>query len=545
MATKNTQSRPISPVAPPESSLQQFMRLQSTFAPKPIAPPTFPITTGIDDLFGSQAQEEPLIPQRMEAAPYQYAGPVQEKQRPFGYKPSYGQVTEDPGLTPERQIPLPQQPDANDVMQRFRDTVLNPPQRQHMTYPDSTLGALDAGFKIAATPTDYEKNRVYVDGQAYQQAKQFIDPVTGEVKYINKYKQPGFMEQVLKAVPAGLPAVTDILNQPYKDSVEDWKMQSEGLGKALTAESQMALSQQRQAQARAIPINADVRQMDAQTRQYLASLKDLPESTKLQMIQSGQLDLAAYQASQRYSLQELIGDQALTRTQVTGAYGLGRQQSANQAAAQRQQVAGSQAIQQIGAREAAQGRLQQSQGAITAQQIAQRGELAQRLEQQRAKDALVQKAAPGWSAVNQSNSQQKIALQDRAMEVANATPGLAEHITFNDQGFPVIDPELDPQTASDVYEAIYGEAASNNNINIPQLPPNPLQPQQPTAPIQQPVRQPAAPIQAPNAPAIPPAAGGPSGGQGAIPMIAPDGRSVRMVKPSDVPIAESQGYRKQ
>jgi len=509
----------------------------------------------------------------MEAAPYQYAPQMQEKTRPFGYKPTYGQVTADPGLTPDRMIGMPQQPTADDMMQQFRDTVLNPPQRQHMTYPDSTLGALDAGFKIAATPTDYEKNRVYVDGQAYQQTKQFIDPVTGEKKYINKYKQPGFMEQVLKAVPAGLPAVTDILNQPQKDAEADWKMKVEGLQKGIQAESNLALSQQRSAQAAAIPINAE-------TKRRLSELKDLPDSVKQQMVNDNRITVAEMQISgamkraelgtasamdlqilrgiQGMEVQGLRGGQALQQIDRRGQNQQlitalqGQNQLANTAAVGQNQLT------QIGAREQAQARLQQSQGVITAQQIAQRGELAQRLEQQRAKDALVQKAAPGWSAVNQSNSQQKIALQDRAMEVANATPGLAEHITFNDQGFPVIDPELDPQTASDVYEAIYGEAASTNNINIPQLPPSPQQPAQspprynpPQGP--QPVNpqiqtQPSglpAPIQAPNAPAIPPAAGGISGGQGAIPMIAPDGKSVRMVKPADVPIAESQGYRKQ
>jgi hypothetical protein len=501
----------------------------------------------------------------MEAAPYQYAPQMQEKTRPFGYKPTYGQVTEDPGLTPDRMIGMPQQASADDMMQQFRDTVLNPPQRQHMTYPKSTLGALDAALQVYNTPTDYEKNRVYVDGNAYQRASTYKDPVTGEQKFITKYKQPSFMDQVMKAVPAGLPGAIDVMNQPQLDAEADWKMKTEGLQKGIQAESNLALSQQRSAQAAAIPINAE-------TKRRLSELKDLPDSVKQQMVNDNRITVAEMQISgamkraelgtasamdlqilrgiQGMEVQGLRGGQALQQIDRRGQNQQlitalqGQNQLANTAAVGQNQLT------QIGAREQAQARLQQSQGVITAQQIAQRGELAQRLQEQRAKDALVQKAAPGWSAVNQSNSQQKIALQDRAMEVANATPGISEYITFNDQGFPVVDAnnELDPETQGDIYESIYGQSSTalpqsgqRGDINLPNPPQSPGAPTGASRPIAAPAGAPA-PIQAPNAPAIPPAAGGISGGQGAIPMIAPDGRSVRMIKPADVAIAESQGY---
>ena len=556
MATKPpTQS--ISPVAPPESSLQQFMRLQSTFAPKPIAPPSIPITTGIDENFFNSAPEL-APPQRMEAAPYQHdiqAGQIPQPQRPVSLMPRSPSITASPGLTPQRQIPLPQSLGDEDILNEFRRTVLNPPQREHMTYPASMLGSLDAAFKIAATPTDYEKNRVYIDGNAYQQAKQYTDPVTGEVKYINKYKQPGFMEQVLKAVPAGLPGAIDVMNQPHEDAVNDWKLRVEGLQKGAQAEASAALAGQRQAQAAAIPMNALSRRMDSETKARVAMMRDLPDSVRQQMVLDGrasnieaqqagalqraqlgattQRDIAILRNMNAIELREMIGDQAMEQLERRGVIESGQ-------ITQRGQIESGH-ITQRGQIES--GHITQ-RGQLTAEQIDQRGRIEREIAAQRAKDAIALKAAPGGPG--QSQSQQKIALHGRISRIINDMPDAATYITFNDQGFPVIDAnnKLDLESRAHLYRLIYEESPGATAFGTPQVPPTPSGfggQAPPAAPNVNPAQAPqgAAPVQQP---AIPPAAGGPSGGAGAIMMLAPDKKSQRMVKAADIQTALDQGY---
>lgn len=425
--------------------------------------------------YGPQAQQSPAMPpERMEAAPYQpepiQAAPLRERPRPFGRQgpvDRLGSITADSGFEPpERMIPLPPEPDQNSILKDFRQTVLNPPQRTQMTYPASTNAGLDAALKIAAEPSPLKGNRVYVDGQAYQKNKVIVD-AEGNKRYISPVAEPAFMDQVMRAMPAAASSAVDILNQPRADAMADQASRIEGLTKGSQAESNAALVGQRNAQARAIPINSDIRRMDAETRQYLASLKDLPESVKQQMLIDGRMDVATYNAQAAYTRQQLAGDQAYGRQALAGSQGIARQQ-----------LAGQQQTANITQRGQIQGQLQQSGGLLTSQHIREKADFDAKLAAQRAKDQLALKAAPGWSAANQSEYQQKIGLQGRVAQIVNENPGLAQHIDFDDNGFPVINQAgMDPETYTEVYSSIYGAAppviSTGGSANMPQVPGQP------------------------------------------------------------------------
>jgi hypothetical protein len=489
-----------------------------------------------------------------------------------GYAEPYRYQEPDEYVTAGVEQPTGPTGTGNPVMDAFRENVLNPPARTRMTYPKNTLAGLDAAFKIAAEKTPYEQNRVYVDGDAYQQVKQYTDPTTGEKKYINKYKQPGFGEQVMRAMPASISPAVDILNQQREDQLADWELKNKGYKEAMTAESQLALAGQRQAQAAAIPRGLDIKQMDAETRRYLASLKDIPESEKLKMLEDGRMSRAAYDAQARYTLQELRGQQA-------GALETQRQGGRMELEGTRQ--GGREAIEGIRAENAqALERMKQTGrvdlegvkhlNAAELEDLRQSGRLD--LESERQVNREINLRIQGENAVRTrqtvpggagTSGSPRTGAQARAAKFKAENPKLAEFITEDEFGFPKIEV---PSTnvfgqptgpTEDAYilmrEAIYAPAA-NRPAGTPPPGANP-----PAAPIQAPAPGSTAPIPmtggptatttAPNPAAAIPGTGPnaplpPVGGPGAqmVEMTTPDGKGTRMVPPNMVQQATAQGY---
>lgn len=378
-----------------------------------------------------------------------------------------------------------------DTLESFRQNVMNPPQRQHMTYPKSTLSGLHKALEIAAEPSPLEKNRVWVDGNAYQKQNVITD-AQGQKHYVTNVHEPSFGSQVMRAMPASIEGATDILNQPYADSVEDWKLKNEGLSKAAAAESQMALANQRNTTAANQGRALDIKEMDANTRAYIASLKDLPESVKQRMLQDGRLTIAQYNAAAQYSKQELSGQQAMDRTIQTGKQNKELEDV-------RARHKGEQIDQQ--------GRIRSSQitqqGNIRSGQIAQQGDITSGQITQRGEQARQTKAAPSGAAGATANipSQRKIADQDKAVDLVNEHPEWDGMITINEHGFPEISKDIPPETYDAIYNEMYGVPRSG--VGSVKPPPAPAPPAMfqggytpgPTAPVQQNAPAPQAPAQ--------------------------------------------------
>lgn len=285
--------------------------------------PMFPSLTGMQafqrayNAFGPQQQQEEQ--------------PVANEQIPMLPSPNFDAANIPTHLPYDENVNAqvePERVEDHSTLDAFRESVLHPPQREHYTYPKSTLNGLTKALDVARTPTDYEKNRVYVNGDTYQKARVYTDKVTGEKKYIQQYKQPGFMEQVMKSMPEAVSGATDMLNQPHADNVADWELKNKGLGAAVNAEANMALAGQRNANAAAIPRRLDqkdreidIKNMDAETRRRLSSLKDLPESVKTQWLIDGRITVAEYNAQAAMKRVEAQQTGANTRTgmQQTGA----------------------------------------------------------------------------------------------------------------------------------------------------------------------------------------------------------------------------------
>jgi hypothetical protein len=476
-----------------------FLRMQNMFGdPKQVA--------GMSNIANMQ------VPQLQELAPRQPQIPTEINRNPFQYD---GPVDEEVTVGPERP----------DLMEEFKQSVLNYPKRTQMTYPDSTLNGLTEALKIAATPTDYEKNRVFVDGHAYQKSKVFKDPVTGENKFIQPHKQPSFMDQVLKAMPASVSATEDILNQPYKDQVTDYNVRNKALGDAVNIET---TQDYRKAQARSAESLANKRDIeasyvddksrqadealaiklqDANTRERLSRLKDLPDSEKERLLLNRQITL---QDIRDAAAMERVERQQRGATERTGM----QQAGANSRTAAT--VAG--ANQRTEATIAgAQKRVETQQTGAT-QRAGMRG---------------------GGASAGSYPTQQRVALQAKTSQFLNQHPEYEGYVTYNPQGFPVIEspgwggPSKEEFDA--IYEGIYGGTQAPAQQTPTATPPAPVAsiPGQ----AERDAKFPPKPVP------TKPAASTPSGGQGAIEMIAPDG-SVRRVKPDQVQLAESQGFKK-
>lgn len=350
------------------------------------------------------------------------------------------------------------------TLEAFKQNVMNPPKRKHMTYPKNTLAGLDAALKIAAEKSDFEKNRVFIDGDAYQQVRAFKDPNTGEVRYINKYKQPGFMEQVMKAMPASVSPAVDILNQQREDELSDWDLKNKSLGAVAKAESEMALARQRDANAiyqGARPgleqQKIDISRLTAQERVRLSQLNTLSDQEKLQFLQDGRMSLAEYQAAE-----------ALKRVQEQQA-GADRRNTADNTAAGERTAA---VVAGAGARNAATIAGANQRNAATIAGANQRN------------TANINARGATAGATSQLPTQQKVALQNRTQQVISEHPEWAEHVSYNEQGFPVISMpdtswgvETDPadvEMYNQIYQAIYGQPRGGAApVQAPPAPPAP------------------------------------------------------------------------
>lgn len=372
----------------------------------------------------------------------------------------------------DEQVDVPQEPS---ILDAFRQSVLNPPQRTHMTYPKSTLNGLTEALKIASTPTDYEKNRVFIDGKAYQPAKRYKDPTTGEIKYIQKYKQPSFGEQVMKAMPAAVSPATDILNQPYQDAVADYELKNKGLQQAATAEGQMALAGQRNANAAAVPqttaaktTTANAAMMNAQTKARLADLQTLTDEQKITLLQKGKV-----------TLQELRDADAMERVDAQQS-GADRRTEMQQEGANKRTAA---TIAGANSRNAA-------SNAAAYQRVLEGGNQAR-----------ITKSTPSANAgaTSQLPTQQKVALQDRTEKYLNANPSLRGYVEYSDQGFPRVSADAPDDIAMQLHQAMYG----GQDINLP-APSGGA-----AAPITQPTTQPTAKPSTSKQPAKPPEPTGP------------------------------------
>jgi len=410
----------------------------------------------------------------------------------------------------------PEPPAPQSTLDAFRESVLHPPVREHMTYPKSTLNGLTKALEIASTPTDYEKNRVYVDGQAYQQAKAWKDPATGQTKFINKYKQPGFMEQVMKAMPAAVSAGADVANQPYADAVADWEMKNKGLGAAATAEANAALANQRNATAgytaqrpgleqQKIDISADrvsVSRMTAEERVRASQLNTMTDREKLQMLQDGRISIAdmnnaaamervnAQQAgaTERTGMQQTGANQ---RTDATIAGANQRNEATNAASIERTHVAGAEARQT--------------------------------------------KGTPSANAgmTSQLPTQQIKAHQLRANEGIQTNPKWRNWLSIDQNGMVEIEPPSEHWYDSGPTHKEYDDMVAW------------MRGEQAAAPINQPTVQPATPpTKAPGSSKMPaPQTKAAPGSASVIPMTTPDGKGVRMVPEAQVQTALQQGYK--
>ena len=401
--------------------------------------------------------------------------------------PSYG------GRPPDEEMTAYPE-ESPSTIEAFRQSVLNPPKRTQMTYPKSTLNGFQEALKMLSEPSPEEQNRVYVNGQAYQKQKAYTDPETGERKFITSVKNPSFMRQVLRVMPAAASSATDILNQPYADAVSDWEMKNKGLGAAVSAESQMALAGKRQAETGAIPERLrqgdralDIKLMDAQTRLRLAQLKDLSDSDKMRLLQEGKISIEELRAANQYSLQELRGEQRTGQITQQGNIRSGQ-------IAQQGQIRTGQITQQGKIRS---GQIEQ-QGNLTAEQIAQRAEEARKTKQ----------VVPGGvGTIGQLPTQQKVALQSKISRIINEHPDWGEYITINEQGFPEIESPSnawyqsgpDKATYDKIYDSIYGAAPVTAPAAVaptlakpvvkPAGKPAPIQTPPPTTPGVQPIIQ--------------------------------------------------------
>lgn len=376
----------------------------------------------------------------------------------------------------------PQAYDTDSLLEAFRQNVLNPPKRTQMTYPKSTLNTLEAALKIAAEPSPLEKNRIYIGGHPYQKQRVYTDPVTGEQKFITTVKEPSFGSQVMRAMAAGgMEGPIDVLNQQRADELADWELKNKGLAQAIGAESQMALAQQRQAQAGYTGQRAgleqqkiDINRMTAEERMRVSRLNTLTDQQKLQMLQDGRISLAELQAAEAMKRVQEQQKGATERTNI-----------------QQQAATGRTRMQQEGATSRNQASIEAAQRRVETQQEGANARAQARIN--------ASGAARGLSP-----TQNRVEIQRRAAEFINDNPDLEEAIEWDDRGFPRIVHD-DPDIQQMMEDKIYGPLPKD--INLPSNVPTAVTPSGQVAPIGTPNMQmhPNAPV-APTAPANKPPA---------------------------------------
>lgn len=440
---------------------------------------------------------------------------------------------------------LPQQPideelhaqvadPETDMLRKFQQSVLNPPDTR-MTYPKSTLNGLTAALQVAATPTDYEKNRVYIGGNPYQQAKVYTDRTTGEKKYIQPYKQPGFMEQVMKAMPAAVSGSTDILNEINQQPMEDWKLKNQGMIQAIGAESQIALANQRNANANAAGTRADqaqqkidISRMTAEEKVRASQLNTMTDAQKQAALLSGKV-----------TLQDMNNAAALLRE---------REQQAGATTRTGMQQTGANArtaAQQTGANERNAATITAA-GERNAATIAGAGErneanIASRLK-------LKQTPSAGANATSQLPTQQIKAAQLQASKAIQDNPKWESYLSIDQNGMVHIDPPSMHWWENGPDEKTYNAIKDYLRQGMPTQSSGgaaaPITDTGTTKPNTSSSTTP--PVKAPGSSKMPPAKyTAAPGSPTLIPMITPDGKSVRMVPESQVQTATSQGYKPQ
>lgn len=486
-------------------NLQNYMRMANIFSPQQQPQPqnVGQVDFGQGDIF---APQQPTG--QVNFGQQDIFSPQPQQQQPISTIPS----RQFPQLAPTA-VQAPQAPREPTAWDQFLQSVMNPPKRTHMTYPDSTLNVYNEAIKLAAEPTAYDKNRVYVDGKAFQKQKAFIDPNTGEQRFITDIKKPGFFDNTLKAMSAAGTSATDILNQPYKDAETDWKLRTEGLKTVAAAEANQALAQQRMAQANiGIPGTTGARVMDAQTRARLAQLRDLPESERLRLLQEGRVTIAELQAAA-----------ALERTNVQQAGATERTGMQQEGANWRTEAQQAGATQRTGMQQAgANQRMDQSQAGQDRRNQATIAGARERTEMQQT--GANTRSAARARAGGISESQGKVAQQRVANELIDEMPELESYITYDQNGFPLISDDLEPadrQFVLDEFSRRLGQPPSSATGNTPKPPPPP------PARIAPPARPPATPS-GPARGTPPPAAA-----QQAKPATPVSGK-VRVIRPDGV-----------
>jgi hypothetical protein len=257
-------------------------------------------------------------------------------------------------------------PEEETALSALKRNVMNPPEVP-FEYPKSAAAGITEALKIAAEPSPLEKNRVYVDGKAYQK-QQVITDAEGKKHYVTNVHEPSFMQQVMRAMPAAASAAPDILNAQAQRPIAEWEMRNKALTGAAniekTEETNRALAAQRYANAGVIPQREarltdqgqqrleqgnvrldqgqqkiDVSKYNAETKRQLAQLHDLPDSEKLRLLQEGKITMQNLKDASDLREIEARGGEA---RKTEGVKQEGRKEI--------QEMRGEQATEQIGAR---------------------------------------------------------------------------------------------------------------------------------------------------------------------------------------------------
>lgn len=380
-----------------------------------------------------------------------------------------------PSVQPESSFyDAPQfEPEPTPAMDAFTETVLNPPETERPSWKRM----IGTGLLSALQGSTGEESRVPV----YNAAGRKIGT-----------REAGFWES-LGNKPFNVAQASSILDMPHKAAVEDYKLRAGGLQQAAniekTAQANQALAAQRYAQAGAIPRREN-------RADYLASLKDLPDS----------------------ELQRLITNRQISIQDARDAAAMRRVEKQQAGATERVEK------QQAGALERTR---EQQAGANTRNQ----NNIAAALKKTNIQQAGATERAKIGSKSATLPSQQKTEQLLKANEVLNQHPEWDEYIDVDpNTGVVRIAPEgtgkpwfgneggLDKATRDQIYSSIYGTA--------PPATQQTTQPPGTTTPPTKPTTKP------------PPAKGG-----GKVEMVTPDGKSTRMVSPEQVELAKRQGFK--
>lgn len=231
--------------------------------------------------------------------------------------------------------------------------------------------------------------------------------------------------------------LTDRKLAPYNPSLEQYRR------------DQIDLSRDRLDLARDRERNTNQdRDRSLDIRERLASLKDLTDSERIELLQSGRIDLATYNAAQ-----------AMARTQVTQAGADRRNEATNKAAGER-----------------------------TAATIKGAGERTQATIEagDRRTNAIIAGQDRRSTAANESRvntpAQRRIDMQNKVARLRLLNPDWdADTVTIDDNGLPVLKKGIDPELATQIYGSLY--SPTRGDINLPAEQPVVTQPAvtQPTA----------------------------------------------------------------